>query len=67
MEMAKITEGLKDRLTGVGLQFSETRFYNPVQDVNGEWFIGLEEAATLTPEQYAVCEYLPPAPIEEQF
>jgi len=60
MEMAKITPALKAQIHGKAVD-DATWLYNAVQDINGEWFIGLEEAtAGLQPGQYIVTEYQPP-------
>ena len=41
MIVAKITQAQAEELTGV--QFVQDNYFNPIQDVNGNWIISLQE------------------------
>lgn len=41
IQMGKITEGQKNSL--LNKHFIQDGFFNPVQDINGDWFISQEE------------------------
>ena len=56
--MYKITEAQKNELENQ--PFSDNQYYNPVQDINGDWFISIEEY-----KEYGIgleTEFIPPIP-----
>lgn len=46
MIVAKITQAQAEQLKGT--QFIEDNFFNPIQDVNGNWIISLQELVYCT-------------------
>lgn len=70
MKLYKITEEQKDTLSGK--KYNDGMYFNPIQDVKGEWFISVEEKENCTNWRYddileslILAEY--EAPKEEPF
>ena len=66
MEAYKINTGQKKAIEKN--PFAQNQFFNPVQDINGEWFIGESEINSLIQHQgwknAMLSEYVPPTPPE---
>lgn len=71
MKQYKITKEQKEKL--IGKKYNDGMYFNPVQDVNGEWFISIEEKENNTNWRYdeileglKLAEYVAPK-LEEFF
>lgn len=58
MQVAKISAEKAQSL--VGVYYTPSMIFNPVQDGNGDWIISLQEAETLDPSEYEIIEWVPP-------
>jgi hypothetical protein len=62
MIVAKITQEQANDLKGV--QFIENNFFNPIQDVNGNWIISLQELVYCSIEFVNTVQLIEFEPIE---
>jgi hypothetical protein len=60
--LALLTEEEKDLL--VGQTFATDSYFAPIEDINGDWRISIEEIALCTNEEFAWVKDLPILPYE---
>ena len=65
MEAYKITEELKAKIEGK--KYNDGMIFNPIKDINGDWFISIEEVEGNTNSRYKddlkglnLSEFIPP-------
>ena len=65
MIVAKITQQQSDELKGV--QFVPDNYFNPIEDVNGNWIISLEEVEQCSIEWVKKLPLIEYEPVEYEF